>query len=74
MIGGASPVGVLSSEFDGSTSVFDTKVEGCGYCPDGHKVIIYNKANEQPNQEPGDVHFVVNEKPHAVFTRVSLFT
>lgn len=41
--------------------------------PDGHKVIIYNKANEQPNQEPGDVHFVVNEKPHAVFTRVSLF-
>lgn len=38
--------------------------------PDGHKVTFHNKADEQPNTEPGDVHFIVNEKPHPVFKRV----
>lgn len=37
--------------------------------PDQHKVIISNKADEMPDVEPGDVHFVVNEKPHPVFKR-----
>ena len=54
MIGGASPVGVLSSEFDGSTSVFDTKVEGCGYCPDGHKVIKGSKQKYGDSFNEGD--------------------
>lgn len=36
---------------------------------DGHKVCFRGKADEQPGMEPGDVNFIVNEKPHAVFRR-----
>lgn len=38
--------------------------------PDGHKVTFYNKADELPNHEPGDVHFVLQEKAHPDFKRV----
>jgi len=38
--------------------------------PDQHKVVFYGKADEQPGYEAGDVHFIVNEKPHKTFRRV----
>ncbi len=37
--------------------------------PDKHKVVFRNKADEQPGYEAGDVHFILNEKPHAEFKR-----
>lgn len=37
--------------------------------PDGHKVTFYNKADEHPSHETGDVHFVIQEKEHPVFKR-----
>jgi DnaJ family protein A protein 2 len=35
----------------------------------GQKIVFANKADESPNMEPGDVIFVVQEEPHATFTR-----
>lgn len=37
--------------------------------PDTHKVVFYNKADEQPGYEAGDLHFVVQEKEHPEFRR-----
>jgi len=37
--------------------------------PDSHKVTFRDKADEHPDADPGDVHFVVKEQPHAVFKR-----
>lgn len=37
--------------------------------PDGHKITFYNKADEQPGMDAGDVHFVVQEKEHPEFKR-----
>ena len=37
--------------------------------PDGHKITFYNKADEQPGMDAGDVHFIVQEKEHPVFKR-----
>jgi len=37
--------------------------------PHEHKVVFRNKADEQPGYEAGDVHFVLNEKPHPEFKR-----
>ena len=33
------------------------------------KIVFPNKADEGPNMEPGDVVFVIQEEPHAEFTR-----
>ena len=35
----------------------------------GQKIVFANKADEGPNMEPGDVVFVIQEEPHADFTR-----
>ncbi|KAK9698078.1 hypothetical protein RND81_08G081000 [Saponaria officinalis] len=35
----------------------------------GTKITFPDKGNEQPNQLPADLVFVINEKPHDVFTR-----
>ena len=35
----------------------------------GQKIVFANKADEGPNMEPGDVIFVIQEEPHAEFTR-----
>ena len=54
MIQGASPVGVVSSEFEGNQSLFDTLVHGCSYCPDGYKVIKGSKQQYGDRFEEGD--------------------
>ncbi|CAD7930628.1 unnamed protein product [Amoebophrya sp. A25] len=37
--------------------------------PDSHKVVFYNKADEQPGYDAGDVQFVLQEKEHPEFKR-----
>jgi DnaJ homolog subfamily A member 2 len=37
--------------------------------PDGHKVIFYGKADEQPEVETGNIVFTLKTKEHPVFTR-----
>lgn len=37
--------------------------------PSGHKVTFQEKSDEHPGVTPGDVIFVLNEQPHAVFKR-----
>eukprot|EP00392_Amoebophrya_sp_AT5.2_P003878 g3883.t1 len=37
--------------------------------PDSHKVTFYNKADEQPGYDAGDVQFVLQEKEHPDFKR-----
>merc|ERR1712188_195928 len=37
--------------------------------PSGHKVTFQEKSDELPGVTPGDVIFVLNEQPHAVFKR-----
>jgi len=37
--------------------------------PDGHKVTFRDKADEHPDADPGDVHFVLKEQPHTTFKR-----
>lgn len=39
--------------------------------PDGHKVTFYNKADEQPGYEAGDVQFLLQQKEHAEFKRTN---
>lgn len=38
--------------------------------PDGHKIVFYEKADEKPDEEAGDVHFHLQEKEHKEFRRV----
>ena len=54
MTKGASYVGVVSSEFDGTTSLLDTLFEGCSYCPDGYKVIKGSKQQYGEGFAEGD--------------------
>lgn len=35
--------------------------------PEGNAIVMVGKGDEMPNMEPGDVHFVLTYKPHAVF-------
>jgi DnaJ family protein A protein 2 len=37
--------------------------------PNGEKYVFHGEADEVPGAEPGDVIFVVNEKPHKTFKR-----
>jgi DnaJ family protein A protein 2 len=37
--------------------------------PSGHKITFQEKSDEHPGVTPGDVVFVLNEQPHAVFKR-----
>merc|ERR1712188_160392 len=37
--------------------------------PSGHKITFQEKSDEHPGVTPGDVIFVLNETPHAVFKR-----
>merc|ERR1719272_2090753 len=37
--------------------------------PDGHKVTFREMADEHPDADAGDVHFVLKEQEHAVFKR-----
>mmetsp|Transcript_49722 Transcript_49722/g.108579 ORF Transcript_49722/g.108579 Transcript_49722/m.108579 type:complete len:219 (-) Transcript_49722:518-1174(-) len=36
---------------------------------DGHKITCREKADEHPDAEPGDVHFVIQEQSHSDFKR-----
>ncbi|XP_051126150.1 uncharacterized protein LOC127248049 [Andrographis paniculata] len=38
-------------------------------CNKGTKIIFEEKGNEQPNEIPSDLVFIIDEKPHGVFTR-----
>jgi len=35
--------------------------------PEGNAIVMVGKGDEMPDMEPGDVHFVLTYKPHAVF-------
>jgi DnaJ-class molecular chaperone len=35
--------------------------------PEGNAIVMVGKGDEMPDMEPGDVHFVLIYKPHAVF-------
>jgi len=37
---------------------------------DGDKIVLKGEADQEPNKETGDVIFVVDERPHPVFTRL----
>ena len=38
-------------------------------CRQGDKVVLEGEADQVPDQEPGDIIFVITEQPHSVFQR-----